>query len=441
MDPQILAILMVVSLFTLILAGVPVAFAIAGAGLFFGAIGVDMNLFNLLPARIFGVLTNYTLLAVPLFVFMGILLEKSRIAEKMLDVLGLLSGKKPGGMAIAIIVVGILMGASTGIVGATVVTLTMISLPTLLRRNYSHSVSCGTICASGTLGQILPPSLVLILLADISGEAIGPLFAAALVPGLLLACMYILYIVFLSWFFPQHVPPIDIEERESYSRKELWIEFIKSVAPPFILIFAVLGSIIGGLAAPTEAASMGAIGSLVIVFLSKRLSMEVLRETLYETMKVTGMIMFVLLASQIFGLSFRGLEGDYLVEDLFAAIPGGMWGSIIFMMFVLFVLGFFLEWIEISYIVLPLVLPIFHALDINMIWLGILVALNLQTSFLTPPFGWSLFFLKGVAPKEIKTMEIYKGVLPFIGIQIFVIGLVMLFPDIALWLPKAIGWM
>ncbi|MGB7402370.1 TRAP transporter large permease [Arcobacter sp.] len=441
MDPQILAILMVVSLFTLILAGVPVAFAIAGAGLFFGAIGVDMNLFNLLPARIFGVLTNYTLLAVPLFVFMGILLEKSRIAEKMLDVLGLLSGKKPGGMAIAIIVVGILMGASTGIVGATVVTLTMISLPTLLRRNYSHSVSCGTICASGTLGQILPPSLVLILLADISGEAIGPLFAAALIPGLLLACMYILYIVFLSWFFPQHVPPIDIEERESYSRKELWIEFIKSVAPPFLLIFAVLGSIIGGLAAPTEAASMGAIGSLVIVFLSKRLSMDVLKETLYETMKVTGMIMFVLLASQIFGLSFRGLEGDYLVEDLFAAIPGGMWGSIIFMMFVLFVLGFFLEWIEISYIVLPLVLPIFHALDINMIWLGILVALNLQTSFLTPPFGWSLFFLKGVAPKEIKTMEIYKGVLPFIGIQIFVIGLVMLFPDIALWLPKAIGWM
>ncbi|WP_375725262.1 TRAP transporter large permease subunit [Arcobacter sp. KX21116] len=441
MDPQILAILMVVSLFTLILAGVPVAFAIAGAGLFFGAIGVDMNLFNLLPARIFGVLTNYTLLAVPLFVFMGILLEKSRIAEKMLDVLGLLSGKKPGGMAIAIIVVGILMGASTGIVGATVVTLTMISLPTLLRRNYSHSVSCGTICASGTLGQILPPSLVLILLADISGEAIGPLFAAALVPGLLLACMYILYIVFLSWFFPQHVPPIDIEERDSYSRKELWIEFIKSVAPPFLLIFAVLGSIIGGLAAPTEAASMGAIGSLVIVFLSKRLSMDVLKETLYETMKVTGMIMFVLLASQIFGLSFRGLEGDYLVEDLFAAIPGGMWGSIIFMMFVLFVLGFFLEWIEISYIVLPLVLPIFHALDINMIWLGILVALNLQTSFLTPPFGWSLFFLKGVAPKEIKTMEIYKGVLPFIGIQIFVIGLVMLFPDIALWLPKAIGWM
>ncbi|RXJ79639.1 TRAP transporter large permease subunit [Arcobacter sp. F2176] len=441
MDPQILAILMVVSLFTLILAGVPVAFAIAGAGLFFGAIGVDMNLFNLLPARIFGVLTNYTLLAVPLFVFMGILLEKSRIAEKMLDVLGLLSGKKPGGMAIAIIVVGILMGASTGIVGATVVTLTMISLPTLLRRNYSHSVSCGTICASGTLGQILPPSLVLILLADISGEAIGPLFAAALVPGLLLACMYILYIVFLSCFFPQHVPPIDIEERESYSRKELYIEFIKSVAPPFILIFAVLGSIIGGLAAPTEAASMGAIGSLLIVFLSKRLNMDVLKETLYETMKVTGMIMFVLLASQIFGLSFRGLEGDYLVEDLFAAIPGGMWGSIIFMMFVLFVLGFFLEWIEISYIVLPLVLPIFHALDINMIWLGILVALNLQTSFLTPPFGWSLFFLKGVAPKEIKTMEIYKGVLPFIGIQIFVIGLVMLFPDIALWLPKAIGWM
>jgi len=441
MDPQILAIAMVVSLFAFILAGIPVAFAIAGAGLAFGLVGMDMNLFNLLPARIFGVLTNYTLLAVPLFVFMGILLEKSKMAEKMLDVLGLLAGKKPGGMAIAIIVVGILMGASTGIVGATVVTLTMIALPTLLRRKYSHSVACGTICASGTLGQILPPSLVLILLADISGEAIGPLFAAALMPGLLLATLYIAYIIGLSIFSPHDVPPIDQKEIDSHTRKELWMQFIKSVAPPFLLIFAVLGSIIGGLAAPTEAASMGAIGALVIVFISKRLTIEVLKETLYETMKVTGMIMFVLIASQIFGLSFRGLEGDYLVEDLFAAIPGGMWGAILFMMFVLFILGFFLEWIEISYIVLPLVLPIFHALDVNMIWLGILIALNLQTSFLTPPFGWSLFFLKGVAPKEIKTMEIYKGVLPFIVIQIFVIGLVMLFPEIALWLPKSIGWM
>ena len=441
MDPQILAIMMIVSLFGLILLGVPVAFAIAGAGLAFGLAGVDMNLFNLLPPRIFGVLTNYTLLAVPLFVFMGILLEKSRLAEKMLDVLGLLSGKKPGGMAISIIVVGILMGASTGIVGATVVTLTMIALPTLLKRKYSHSVACGTICASGTLGQILPPSLVLILLADISGEAIGPLFAAALMPGLLLACCYIVYILLLSKFAPHTVPAVDEAERALYSQKELWIQFFKSVAPPFLLIFAVLGSIIGGLAAPTEAASMGALGAILIVFLSKRLSLNIMKETLYETMKVTGMIMFVLLASQVFSLSFRGLDGDYLVEDLFAAIPGGMWGSILFMMFVLFVLGFFLEWIEISYIVLPLVLPIFHAMDINMIWLGILVALNLQSSFLTPPFGWSLFFLKGVAPKEIKTMEIYKGVLPFIAIQIIVIGLVMLFPEIALWLPKYIGWM
>lgn len=441
MDPQILAIMMIVSLFTLIILGVPVAFAIAGAGLFFGLIGVDMNLFNLIPPRIFGVLTNYTLLAVPLFVFMGILLEKSKLAEKMLDVLGLLSGKKPGGMAISIIVVGILMGASTGIVGATVVTLTMIALPTLLKRKYSHSVSCGTICASGTLGQILPPSLVLILLADISGEGIGPLFAAALMPGLLLAGCYILYIIFLSKFSPHDVPAIDEEEIALYSRKELWIQFFKSVAPPFLLIFAVLGSIIGGLAAPTEAASMGALGSILIVFLSKRLTLNIMKETLYETMKVTGMIMFVLIASQIFSLSFRGLDGDYLIEDLFDAIPGGMWGSILFMMLVLFVLGFFLEWIEISYIVLPLVLPIFHAMDINMIWLGILIALNLQSSFLTPPFGWSLFFLKGVAPKEIKTIEIYKGVLPYIAIQIAVIGLVMLFPEIALWLPKYIGWM
>lgn len=440
MEPQILAILMVVTLFSLILSGVPVAFAIAAAGLSFGLIGMDLSLFNLLPARIFGVITNYTLLAVPLFVFMGVMLEKSRLAEKMLDVLGLLAGKRPGGMAMAIIVVGVLMGASTGIVGATVVTLTMITLPTLLRRNYSHSVACGTICASGTLGQILPPSLVLILLADISGEAIGPLFAAALIPGLLLAVLYVLYITYLGWRSPEKVPPIDLEERQTYSRKALWIEFVKSVAPPFILIFAVLGSIIGGVAAPTEAASMGALGALVLVFFSKRLSLDVLKSTMNETMKVTGMIMFVLIAAQVFGLSFRGLDGDYLIQDLFEMIPGGEWGAIFFMMLLLFVLGFFLEWIEISYIVLPMMLPVFHALDIDMIWLGILIALNLQTSFLTPPFGWSLFFLKGVAPSEIKTGSIYKGVLPFIGIQMLVIGLVMLFPDIALWLPKVIGW-
>ncbi|BCN94345.1 C4-dicarboxylate ABC transporter [Thiomicrorhabdus immobilis] len=440
MEPQFLAILMVITLFTLILVGVPVAFSIVAAGLTFGLIGMGVDLFNLIPARIFGVLTNYTLLAIPLFVFMGVMLEKSRLAEKMLDVLGHLAGRLPGGMAIAIILVGVLMGASTGIVGATVVTLSMIALPTLLRRNYSHSVACGTICASGTLGQILPPSLVLILLADITGEAIGPLFAAALVPGLILATLYVLYILFIAWKNPEKVPAIELEEREQYSRKELWIEFIKSVAPPFILIFAVLGSIIGGVAAPTEAASMGALGALVLVLLSKRLSLDVLRGTLRETLKITGMIMFVLIAAQIFGLSFRGLDGDYLIEDLFSMIPGGEWGAILFMMLILLVLGFFLEWIEISYIVLPLMLPIFHALGIDMVWLAILVALNLQTSFLTPPFGWSLFFLKGVAPPEIKTIDIYKGVVPFIGMQIGVIGLVMIFPEIALWLPKAIGW-
>lgn len=440
MEPQYLAILMVITLFTLILVGVPVAFAIAAAGLGFGLIGMGFDLFNLLPARIFGVLTNYTLLAIPLFVFMGVMLEKSRLAEKMLDVLGHLAGRIPGGMAIAIIVVGVLMGASTGIVGATVVTLTMITLPTLLRRNYSHSVACGTICASGTLGQILPPSLVLILLADITGEAVGPLFAAALMPGLMLATLYVFYILYLGWKSPEKVPPIDLEERQSYSRRELWIEFIKSVAPPFILIFAVLGSIIGGVAAPTEAASMGALGALLLVFLSKRLTFKVLQGTLNETLKITGMIMFVLIAAQVFGLSFRGLDGDYLIEDMFSVIPGGEWGAILFMMLILLFLGFFLEWIEISYIVLPLLLPIFHALGVDMVWLAILVALNLQTSFLTPPFGWSLFFLKGVAPPEIKTIDIYKGVMPFIGMQIVVIGLVMVFPEIALWLPKAIGW-
>lgn len=440
MSEEVLAITMVVALFGMILGGIPVPFALAASGIIFGIAGFGTDLFNLLPLRLFGVVTNYSLLAIPLFVFMGVLLEKSRMAERMLDVIGHLAGKRAGGMAMAIVFVGVLMGASTGIVAATVVTVGLISLPTLLRRNYDPRIACGTICASGTLGQIIPPSLVLILLADITGESVGTLFAAALVPGLMLGMMYFGYILFMAWRSPESMPPIPSEERDSVSKGQLLFDLFKVVVPPLTLVVAVLGSIIGGIAAPTEAASMGALGAILLVTLTGRISFKVMSETVNSTFKITGMTLFVLMCAQVFSLSFRGLGGDDLIDQLFDFLPGGMWGGLIFMMLLLFVLGFFLDWIEISYIVLPLMLPFFLSQGTDIIWLSMLVAMNLQTSFLTPPFGWSLFYLKGVAPPEIKTNDIYMGVLPYIGIQALGLILVMMFPAIVTWLPKAIGW-
>ncbi|MGA7799655.1 MAG: TRAP transporter large permease subunit [Gammaproteobacteria bacterium] len=440
MGVETLAVVMVVALFALILVGIPVPFALAVSGILFGLAGFGTDLFNLVPMRVFGVITNYTLLAIPLFVFMGVLLEKSRLAERMLDVVGHLSGRRSGGMAMAIVFVGVLMGASTGIVAATVVTVGLITLPTLLRRDYDKQIACGTICASGTLGQIIPPSLVLILLSDITGSSVGTLFAAALIPGLVLGGLYFAYILVLGRLRPHAMPPIPAEERDAMPVGTLLKDLVKVVLPPLALIVAVLGSIIGGVAAPTEAASMGALGALLVVLVSGRLNMGVLRETVESTFKITGMTLFVLIAAQVFSLSFRGLGGDDLIDRLFEFLPGGVWGGIAFMMLLLFVLGFFLDWIEITYIVLPLLLPFFEHQGVNIVWLCMLVAMNLQTSFLTPPFGWSLFYLKGVAPPEISTQDIYRGVMPFIGIQLFGLGLVMLFPALATWLPKTVGW-
>lgn len=440
MAEQSIAIFMVVALFGLILAGIPVPFALAASGIVFGILGFGTDLFSLLPLRLFGVATNYSLLAIPLFVFMGVLLEKSRMAERMLEVIGHLAGKRAGGMAMAIVFVGVLMGASTGIVAATVVTVGLITLPTLLQRNYDPRIACGTICASGTLGQIIPPSLVLILLADITGESVGTLFAAALVPGLMLGLMYFAYILFTAWRRPATMPPIPLEEREGVSPAQLLLDLLKVVAPPLLLVVAVLGSIIGGVAAPTEAASMGALGALLLVAVTGRMSLKVLRDTANSTFKITGMTLFVLMCAQVFSLSFRGLGGDDLVHQLFEFLPGGVWGALIFTMLLLFLLGFFLDWIEISYIVLPLTLPFFLAQGTDIVWLCMLVAMNLQTSFLTPPFGWSLFYLKGVAPPQVSTGDIYRGVTPYIGIQALGLVLVMIFPEIATWLPKAIGW-
>jgi tripartite ATP-independent transporter DctM subunit len=437
---EILAILMLVSFFVLLMAGIPVGLTLATTGFVFGYLGFGMVLFNLLPHRIFGVVTNYTLLAIPLFVFMGVMLEKSKLAEELMDVIGLAAGALRGGLGIGIIVVGVLMGATTGIVGATVVTLGLLTLPGMLRRGYDKGVACGTICASGTLGQIIPPSLILILLADITNQSVGTLFAATMMPGLLLAGLYIAYILMLGVLRPQVVPAIPKEERAAISGVQLTGKLFRVVAPPVGLVVAVLGSIIAGIAAPSEAAAMGALGSILVAAIGRRLSFHVLRETVQATTRITAMVLFILICAQVFSLAFRGLRGEQLVQDFFAFLPGGIEADIWFLMGLIFVLGFFIEWIEISYIAVPLFLPIFINAGTDLVWLSTLICVNLQTSFLTPPFGWSLFFLRGVAPPEITTGDIYRGIVPFVLLQLAALVLCYFFPQIATWLPKAIGW-
>lgn len=440
MSNEILAILTIVSFFVLLGIGIPVALTLAVTGFFFGYLGFGDTLFQLLPARIFGVTANYTLIAIPLFVFMGMMLEKSRIAEELMDVIGHLAGGLRGGMGIGIILVGVLMGATTGIVGATVVTLGLLTLPALLRRGYDKGLACGAICASGTLGQIIPPSLVLILLADILGQSVGTLFAAAVLPGLALSAIYIVYILGMGMMRPDHAPPVPWEERAAMGRRELFVKALKVGLPPVGLVVTVLGSIIGGVAAPTEAASMGALGSIVVVAIAGRLSPAVLKETVLATAKTTAGMFFILVCAQVFALAFRGLQGEQLVHDLFAVVPGGIDADIWFMMLIIFFLGFFIEWIEISYIVVPLFLPILQNAGADLVWIAALIAINLQTSFLTPPFGWALFFLRGVAPKTVSTGDIYRGVMPFILLQGITLVVVFMFPTVATWLPKAIGW-
>lgn len=441
MPLEYIALMMIIAFFVLVLTGIPVAFAVAAVGFVFGFIGFDGWLFSLLPARIFGTITNYTLLAIPLFVFMGVMLDKTRVAERMLDVIGHLAGALPGGMALAVILVGILLGAATGIVGAAIVTLTLMALPTLLRRGYNRSVACGTICAAGTLGQIIPPSLVLLVLADTMNLSVGSLFAAALVPGLILGGLYVIYVLGLAWWNAADVPPLDAAERAQLSTVQLFKDLLTAVVPPLLLVFAVLGSIIGGIAAPTEAASVGAVGSVLLAALMRRLKWSVLREAVLTSVRITAMVFFVLIASQVFALAFRGLDGEFLIEALFGAVPGGSYGTLLLMMLLIFLLGFFLEWIQITYIVVPLFMPFLQGYpEFSMVWIAILVAMNLQTSFLTPPFGWSLIFMKGVAPPGITTLHIYRGAVPFVLIQLVGLGLMIAFPQLVLWLPAAIGW-
>lgn len=437
---EILALACIGSFFVLLFVGVPVALTLAISGFVFGWLGFGTGLFNLLPARIYGVTANYTLIAIPLFVFMGVMLEKSRMADELMEVVGYLAGGLRGGMGLGIVLVGMLMGATTGIVGATIVTLGLLTLPTLLKRGYDKQLSCGAICASGTLGQLIPPSTILILLADIMGQSVGTLFAAAVFPGLLLTGILGAYILLVGVLSPHKVPPIPLAERQALPRRELWIKTLKVGVPPIALVLAVLGSIIGGVAAPTEAASMGALGSILVAAVAGRLSMKTLVEVVNSTARITAMMFFILICSQVFALSFRGLGGERLVHDAFEMVPGGATGMLIFMLAIIFVLGFFIEWIEISYIVVPMFLPLMLADGVNVVWAASLIAVVLQTSFLTPPFGWALFYLRGVAPPEVSTLDIYKGVVPFIGLQLVALALVFSFPGIATWLPTAIGW-
>jgi tripartite ATP-independent transporter DctM subunit len=420
--------------------GVPVAITLATVGFVFGYLGFGPVLFNLLPARVFGVVAGYQWLAIPLFIFMGITLEKSGLADDLLDVIGHVAGGVKGGMAVGIILFGALMGATTGIVGATVITLGLLTLPTLIRRGYDKSIACGAICASGTLGQIIPPSLILILLSDIMQLSVGTLFAAAVGPGMLLVVVYIIFILILGWIKPDLMPPIPKEERSRVSGKELTIRFWKVVVPPIMLVIAVLGSIVAGIAAPTEAAAMGAIGGVIVTIFSGRFTWAKLKLVALDTTKISAIMMFILICAQVFALSFRGLNGEELIAGMFEVIPGGVNSDIWFMLLLIFILGFFIEWIEISYIAVPLFLPVLIAQGADPVWIAMMITVCLQSSFLTPPFGWALFYLKGVAPPEVKIKHLYKGVIPFVLMQGVALLIVFLYPQISLWLPKAIGW-
>ncbi len=417
----------------LIFSGYPVAFSLGGTALLFAAIGVSQGYFDwtlmlALPERVFGMMSNTVLLAVPFFIFMGTMLQKSRLAEDLLSTIGVLFGGLRGGLGLAVVLVGALLAAATGVVGASVVAMGMISLPVMLRYGYSAQLSTGVIAASGTLGQIIPPSVVLVVLADQLGISVGDLFRAALGPGLMLACMFAVYVALVALLRPSWAPALPASERTErgvvLASRVVWV-----LLPPLFLILIVLGSIFLGVATPTEAGALGAVGAMVLAGLNRRLDLRALRETAEETTSLTSMVMTLLIGSTAFALVFRGLDGDLWVEELLIGLPGGRWGQIIAANLAIFLLGFFIDFFEIAFIILPLLVPAAKLLGIDMVWFGVMIGLNLQTSFLTPPFGFSLFYLRGVAPPEIPTSTIYRGVLPFIGIQVVALLVVIFFPE------------
>ncbi len=451
-----LSLLLFISIIAILLLGVPVSLALAGTSLIFAMIGIILGEFEAsfltgLPNRIYGIMTNPTLLAIPLFVFMGITLEKSKIAENLLESLSIIFSGIRGGLAIAVTLIGMLLAASTGIVGATVVTMGLLALPTMQKNNYSTELSTGIICASGTLGQIIPPSIVLVMLGDVISSSyqysqmnlgnysprtvsVGDLFAGALLPGVILVSFYISYILLISYIDPKSIPKNDEPDISPDKPRKL----ISSLLPPLGLMVLVLGSILLGMATPTEAAGIGAFGALIISYTRKTLNKKIIFEISNSTLKITGMVFFILIGASVFSLVFRGFSGDELVHNFLTGLPGDRVSAMIITMVVIFILGFILDFIEITFVVIPIVAPILLGMGFDPVWLGIMIAINLQTSFLTPPFGFALFYLRGVAPDTVRTQQIYRGIIPFVLIQIIMLVVLSIYPEIVTFLPDYI---
>lgn len=452
---ELLPLLMFLVVCLALMAGYPVAFTLAGVSLLFAGLGILLGVFeaNLLlayPDRVFGIMTNTTLIAVPLFIFMGVMLERSKVAEELLENMAHACGRLPAGLGVSVVIVGMLMAASTGIVGATVVTMGLMSLPTMLKRGYAPSLAAGTICATGTLGQIIPPSIALVLLGDVLSSAyqqaqlkqgifnaapvsVGDLFMGAIVPGLILVVVYALYLLATGLIRPQLAPSVKDEESVPAG------EIIRSILPPILLILLVLGSIVTGNATPTEASGVGALAATLLALAKKQLGWNQLAGVVQSTTKITAMVFAILLGASLFSLVFRGFGGEHLIESFFDQLPGGAFMAVLVVMAVIFILGFILDFIEITFVVVPLVGPALLAMGLDPIWLGIMIAINLQTSFLTPPFGFALFYLRGVAPESLRTTAIYRGVVPFIVLQLALLAALAMWPGLATWLPELIN--
>ena len=425
---------MFVVVFLFIFMGYPVAFSLGGTALLFAFVGVGLGYFDwallyAFPERIFGVMSNYVLLAVPFFIFMGTMLEKSRLAEDLLTTIGQLFGRLRGGLALAVVFVGALLAAATGVVGASVVAMGLISLPVMMRYRYSPELATGVITASGTLGQVIPPSVVLVVLADQLGVSVGDLFLGSLLPGLMLAGMFAMWVVVVAIAKPEAAPALPPEERTLRGFGLAKRTFLVML-PPLVLILLVLGSIFAGIATPTEAGALGAVGAMGLAAINRRLGREALVGTMTETTRLTSMVIFLLIGSTAFALVFRGLYGDVWIEDLLTNLPGGKIGLLVVANLAIFILGFFIDFFEIAFIIVPLVAPAAQILGVDLVWFGVMIGMNLQTSFLTPPFGFAIFYLRGVAPPEIKTTQIYRGVIPFIVIQLIGLLVIIVYPDI-----------
>ncbi|MCL7463005.1 TRAP transporter large permease subunit [Pseudomonas sp. NW5] len=453
---ELMAILLFVAICLVLMAGYPVAFTLGGVSLLFAGAGImlgsfDASYLSALPNRLFGIMNNQTMLAVPLFVFMGVMLEKSRVAEDLLESMSRLFGTLRGGLAISVCVVGALLAASTGIVGATVVTMGLLALPTMLRRGYDPAIATGTLAATGTLGQIIPPSIILVLLGDVMSSAyqqaqlkmgvfspktvsVGDLFVGALLPGLVLVGLYILYLIGVAILQPKKLPALSQEELGPIE----WGTLFKALIPPLLLIAAVLGSILAGYATPTEAAALGAVGAMLLALTKGQLNRTQLREVAQSTTQISAMVFLILIGASLFSLVFRGFGGEALIEEAFAQLPGGVLGAFLVVMLVIFLLGFILDFIEIIFVVVPIVGPVLLAMGLDPVWLGVMIALNLQTSFLTPPFGFSLFYLRSVTPASVATTTMYRGVVPFIILQALMLVVVYLWPELVTWLPEVV---